>query len=134
MTLALALALSAAGCAPGSHSTSGTGSRADRPDVTYKYTYTCDGGTGDVTFAVENAKEDVIYAQNTEAGARFVATSKSLSMVPLKADENDPDTDSDLMGTNAKVSKGAFDGAAKVTLVLEGGESAATYHCTFDDQ
>jgi hypothetical protein len=97
----------------------------------YKASYTCDGGTGDVAVQVEKHVK-AIYVSNTEAGARFVAHSRSGTIYKLSADENDPYTDSDLMGSSATVSTGAFTGAKTIKLVLEGGESGAHYTCTID--
>jgi hypothetical protein len=104
--------------------------KADTARV-YAASYTCNGGTGDVSIAVEK-KTKALYIQNTEAGARFVAHSKSHGVYRFVADENDPFTDTGLMGSDATASVATFTGAKTIRMALLGGESAASYTCTLD--
>ena len=97
----------------------------------YRATYTCSGGTGDVSVSVEK-KTKAVYIQNTEAGARYVAHSKTSTLYKMAVDESDPYTDSDLMGDAATVSLGAFTSAKTIKVVLESGESGGDYTCTID--
>lgn len=105
-------------------------SKADA-ETEYRATYTCDGGTGDVSVSVEK-KVKAVYIQNTEAGARYVAHSKSNGIYHMTADANDPYTDTDLMGDAATVSVGAFSSVETIHVVLAGGESGGKYTCTLD--
>ena len=105
-------------------------SKADT-ETAYSATYTCDGGTGDVSVSVEK-KVKAVYVQNTEAGARYLLKSKTSTTDHLVADEKDPYTDSDLMGDTATISTGTFTGAATIHLTLNSGESGGHYTCTRD--
>jgi hypothetical protein len=108
----------------------GITSKADGARL-YKATYTCTGGTGDVGVSVEKTVK-AVYIQNTEAGARFVAHSKSGGHYNMTADTNDKSTDTDLMGTEATVSTNTFTAPATIKVVLKGGESGGSYSCTRD--
>ena len=100
----------------------------------YRATYTCSGGTGDVSVSVEK-KVKAVYIQNTEAGARYVAHSKTSTVYKMAVDESDPYTDSDLMGDSATVSLTAFATTPPKTIkvVLASGESGGNYTCTIDN-
>jgi hypothetical protein len=58
-----------------------------------------------------------------------VVSAKRGTQWSLRADENDPSTDTSLMGDRAKVSSTVFEGHDWVELILESGESAGTYRC-----
>jgi hypothetical protein len=91
--------------------------------------YTCTGGTGDVSISVE--RRGVLEVSNSECSVTLVFVRAS-SLFSVFRGVPGPSSDTELCGQSAIVSTGIFQLAPRVEMNLQGGESQARYECTLD--
>jgi hypothetical protein len=132
-TMTTALLCAVAGCAGSAPQTPEPAAATGKADSTANatYSYTCDGGTGDVSIDVDaNAK--AIVVTNTESGARYLAGKKVHSVISFHVDPKDDNSDPVLMGSDCTASASILSRGKTIHLNLLGGESAAAYVCKLD--